>query len=385
MDENAPQRRRFRLTKRSIEALPPGPGRGIWYHDTALQGFFIVCYPRKRTFHVRMRVGARRPALKIGTFGILTVEQARDRARELLASAELGHDPAAERRKVRSTPTFGAWVTTYLGRVALTKKSASDDRRYLTMAVDAWKNKPVDMISTEDVANVRQTLAATPTQANRWHSSVRACLAAAVRSGHMRSNPASGLKKFAEAPPRARVLTPDELEALLGAIAAEEDVHARAALTVLVETGARLSEVLRARWTDLDLAAEEWRIPSPKAGKPQTQPLAKSTAALLRTLPRVGAYVVLGREADKPRHDLAGPWARALERAGLTGAGIHIHDLRRTFGLSIARSAGLHVASKLLRHSDIRITQAVYAPLGLDDLRVALEARAPVLKFEAKK
>ena len=59
--------------------------------------------------------------------------------------------------------------------------------------------------------------------------------------------------------------------------------------------------------------------------------------------------------------------------------------MRRTFGLHVAKAAGLHVASKLLRHGDVRITEKVYAPLGLDDLRTALEKRAPVLTFKGTK
>jgi len=385
MGETGPRKRRIKLTKRTIDALPPGPPKGRWVLDSEMTGFFLACYPTKKVFHVRLNIGSQRRVLKIGSYGVLTVDQARERAREFLASAALGHDPAEERRKARTMPTFGSWVETYLGRVALTKKSAKDDERYLAMAVEAWKNMPLDTIQPEDVAVVRQTLSKTKTQANRWHASIRSCLQAAVRSGYMRVNPATGLKPFAENAPRARVLSPDELEALLRAVAQEEDVHARAALSILIESGARLSEVLRAKWDDFDLAAGEWRIPSPKAGRPQTVPLAKSTAALLRKLPHVGCYVILGREADKPRRDLKGPWARAMDRASLTEAGITVHDVRRTFGLSIARSAGLHVASKLLRHADVRVTERVYAPLGIEDLRVALEKRAPVLKFKAKR
>jgi len=53
---------------------------------------------------------------------------------------------------------------------------------------------------------------------------------------------------------------------------------------------------------------------------------------------------------------------------------VTIHDVRRTFGLHVTRTAGLHVASKLLRHSDIRVTQKVYAPLDLAELREAMGA-----------
>jgi integrase len=52
---------------------------------------------------------------------------------------------------------------------------------------------------------------------------------------------------------------------------------------------------------------------------------------------------------------------------------VNIHDIRRTYGLHATRKVGLHVASKLLRHSDVRVTERVYAPLGIEDLRKAAE------------
>ena len=48
-------------------------------------------------------------------------------------------------------------------------------------------------------------------------------------------------------------------------------------------------------------------------------------------------------------------------------------------------TAGLHLASKLLRHSDIRVTQQVYSPLSVDAMRKALadvgEARGKVIEL----
>lgn len=160
-------------------------------------------------------------------------------------------------------------------------------------------------------------------------------------------------------------------------------------LPLLVETGARLSEALRAKWEDVDLEGGTWRVPSPKSGHPQIIPLSRSTVALLRRLPRLASspYVVVGRHMDRSRTDLRDAWARVKARAAKTApsvADVHVHDPRRSFGLAIAKSAGLHVASKLLRRSSVRITKQVYAPLGLDDLRKAVQKRADALPFAPK-
>ena len=103
---------------------------------------------------------------------------------------------------------------------------------------------------------------------------------------------------------------------------------------------------------------------------------------MLLRLKRVGPFIVLGRNAEKPRADLKKVWSRLCERAKLED--VHVHDVRRTFGLAVAKAAGLHIASKLLRHADVRVTERVYAPLGIEDLRAAVEARAAVLPFASK-
>lgn len=374
---------RKKLTSRTLNAIPPGPKKGAWHADAELPGYFVVSYPRAKVFYVRLRIGSQRRVVKIGHLGALTPDQARTKAKELLSSAALGGDPAEAREMARRMPTFGAWSKVYLERIALTKKSPREDRRFLPMAATRWGTTLLDSLTSEDVLAFRQSLAETPTQANRWLASVRACLSAAVVAGYLRSNPAKGVKPFMENPPRARVMDADEMERLLVALKAEPDEYARAAVHLLVESGARLSEALHAKWTDIDFEGGTWRIPSPKSGHPQTVPLAKDTLSMLRRLPRVGPFIILGRNSEKPRADLKKVWSRLCERAKLED--VHVHDVRRTFGLSVAKAAGLHIASRLLRHSNVLVTARVYAPLGLEDLRAAVEARAAVLPFASKK
>ena len=81
------------------------------------------------------------------------------------------------------------------------------------------------------------------------------------------------------------------------------------------------------------------------------------------------------------KHHLeAPPRARVLTDDEMVGT----DDLRRSFGLSIARSHGLHVASRLLRHANTTVTGQVCAPLGLDELREASQRRADALPFAPK-
>jgi integrase len=384
------------ITQRTLAALRTTNPKGVRFYDSDLRGFAVrVMADGSKHFEVRYGGRKNRRRLTIGRHGTLTLDEARGKARALLASAELGADPAAERRRRGELPTFGAWKRIYCGRIAGRLKTAKGIARFLNVAEKRWNSTALDTVTAADVEALFQKLGEKhPTAANRFLQSLRPCFEAAVRDGLIRTNPAAGIRHFQENPPRARVLTDDEMRALLDAVVEEPDPHARAAIALLVETGARLSEVLRARWEDVDLDGGLWRLPSPKSGHPQMIPLARSTVAKLRRLGRLGPFIIAGRQDEKPgtppkpRHDLKGPWERVKARAAKkapTIRDVHVHDLRRSFGLAIARSAGLHVASKLLRHGDVRITAAVYAPLDIDTLRDAVERRVLPLPFASEK
>lgn len=377
-----------RLTKRTVEALAPDPARRLLLYDADLPGFGVTVFPTgRKTFFAEYgaRDGRRRMAL--GAFGVLTVEQARELARAKLAEVVMGGDPLRERRALAAVPTFGAWAESYLEGVRLRKKQPRHDERYLRLAAGRWGTRRLGELGRADVeAAVRKEAERGATSANRFLASVRACLAAAVRDGHIPANPTAGIRPFRENPPRDRVLSDDELGRVVAALDTLP-AAARLALSLLLETGARKSEVLRARWADLDLDGGTWRIPSPKAGRPQVVPLAPGTVARLRLAPRDGAFVVAGADPSRPRADLRRAWDTVRAAAALDG--VTVHDLRRTFGLAAAREVNIWYASKLLRHSDVRVTERVYAPLGLDDLRAATatverDREARVLAFRGR-
>ncbi|MBN1356915.1 tyrosine-type recombinase/integrase [bacterium] len=311
----------------------------------------------------------------IGEYGKITPEEARRKARKILADADDGHDPLREKQESRQILTFSDWVDQYLEQVKLQKKHPREDIRYLGQTVELWGNLPLPEIKTEDIRKefMKRVNTGKRSAANRWLASVRACLQAAWREDLLDINPAMKVKPTSEPAPRKRVLSDAEFKRLIDAIDQLPDLHARAAFRLLVETGARLSEVLHAKWTDLDFDNALWNVPSPKSGKPQVIPLLSEIVDMLKDIPRSSVYVIAGRIQDNPRHDLKKPWKFLLEAAKLEG--VTIHDLRRTFGLQVTRSSGLHIASKLLRHSDIRVTERHYAPLDIEEQRKALVRR----------
>jgi len=374
---------KLKLTKRTIDSLPPATNKsGEFYFDTELSGFGLIDYPSgRKSFFVRYGPSHRRKRFMLGPYGILTPDEARNRAREIIGRVAAGGDPVAERQIQMGGLTFSEWVTTYLSSVERRKKDWKKDQSFLRFSADRLGHKLLADVTVEDIRKMFNHLsteggrdgAGVPIHANRWLASVRACLQAAWREDKLAVNPAMKVRPNPENPPRARVLTDREMERLLKHVDKLADRFARAAFTLLIETGARLSEVLRAEWGDMDLEQGLWRMPRTKAGHVQVLPLGPATVAILDALPRPGKCVIVGKDPDKPRSDLKKAWAKLQAAAEIKD--VHVHDLRRTFGLHIARRAGLHVASKLLRHSDIRVTERVYAPLGIEDLRSAMVGR----------
>jgi len=408
----------MKLTETSMKKLTPKkldvePGQRKTVMDDSTKGFGVrVSSTGVRSFFVVYGPPEKRERFTIGKWGSVTLEDARKAATEILSKYKTKGIITPPRSK---RMTFGNYADHWLETVELTKKDPRHDRRYLNTAKKRWGALLLEDLTRDQIENEmkcvvkdtqvrhakriqrleQQIVAAEDdgyytgdlkeklqlmrerekvghTQGNRFLASIRACLANARAADHLTANPAVGIKNFEENPPRARVLSDNEMKRFADAIAEETDPHIRVAFRLLIETGARRSEVLRARWEDFDLDAMTWRIPSPKAGKPQMVPLTRQTVALLLHTPQVGKWLIPGADDRNHRFDLAKPWERIVKKAKLDG--VHIHDIRRSFGLAVARSAGVHIASKLLRHADVRVTEAVYAPFDLDELRKAAEA-----------
>jgi integrase len=378
-----------RINKRLVDSLKPKDGKKLLVYDLNLTGFGVVAYPSgRRSFFVEYGPKGARKRMTLGAYGPLTVEQARAMALDKLSSAAHGEDPLDARRARQQAVRFEDFKDEYIEAVKKRKKQPRHDIHFLGITNAKWKKRALDTITPRDVQSLMLEVSGRgQTTANRWLASVRAFFEEACRQGLIEHNPARRIQKFRENPPRDRVLSDEELARVMDAIEALKDPFVRMAFLLLIHTGARKVEVLTARWESIDLEAGIWRIPSPKAGYPQVMPLDEYTVALLKDAPRMGPWLVPGRDPEKHRTDLKRPWQDIRQATKLMD--VNIHDVRRTFGLRVSRQAGLHVASKLLRHSDIRVTERVYAPLGIDELREAMgkaqEQRAEVVEREREK
>jgi integrase len=150
------------------------------------------------------------------------------------------------------------------------------------------------------------------------------------------------------------------------------DPFAAAAIRLLILTGARLREILDARWENVDLERGVIFLADSKTGR---KPIYLSAAAqtVLASLPRVNGnpHIIAGEREGAPRADLKKPWAAVTKAAGLDG--LRIHDLRHSFAsIGAGASLGLPIIGKLLGHTQAATTHR-YAHLDADPMRRAAE------------
>jgi integrase len=187
---------------------------------------------------------------------------------------------------------------------------------------------------------------------------------------------------------RERVLSRSELEIFMRSVEQEKPIYQDCVLTLLF-TDQRKASVLSMRWKDIDIENCYGKISrkSSKNKKRASVPLVKPVLAMLKrraSEAKPGEEFVFPSNHSKSGHitDKSGEggfWHRITSRAGFYCPGneeVHltIHDLRRTIAsYNVRRGGSLQTTSRLLGHSNISITDQVYAHLDVDDVRVELE------------
>jgi integrase len=145
---------------------------------------------------------------------------------------------------------------------------------------------------------------------------------------------------------------------------------------LLLLTGARVRELLDARWEHVDVERRAWLIPTSKTGKARYVPLSSAALAIVETLPRFKGcpWLVPNPETLKPFVSVRHAWLRAIRVARLSG--LRIHDLRHSAASFMVNSGvDLFAVGKVLGHASYQSTQR-YSHLANDTLLAAVEAGA---------
>jgi integrase len=153
---------------------------------------------------------------------------------------------------------------------------------------------------------------------------------------------------------RDRVLSRDELAALLPTLRASDSPYADAMHLVLL-TACRKGEVTAARWRDIDLDTATWTLPDTKNGMQHVVPLSRQAVALLKARRPERAHSA--GLAFTSKGMALNNWSHAtaqLQQASGT-VGWTRHDLRRTCATMLGEMGVMpDIVEATLNHVSIR-------------------------------
>src|SRR4051794_40847183 len=211
-----------------------------------------------------------------------TLAEARDLKATLTADVKRGEYRALSR--VSFAEYAPTWIASYAGRTSRGIRDVTRRDYARELGLDPDTREPLDPprgavaffgrmrlaeIEPRDVKEYAASVAARGVTANTVRialAPVKALLATAVEEGLIRSNPSAGLRiaqkangngrEELEREEKVKALTEEELGRLLAAVAPEW----RLLVTLLAQTGLRISEALPLRWGDIDFGRRRLQV-----------------------------------------------------------------------------------------------------------------------------
>jgi integrase len=375
---------RKQLTDVGVRRLAPPTSGRLEIYDVIVPWMAVRVTPNgHKSFVARARIkGQQRPIrYTIGPVSLLTVADARQRARDALLKMQGGIDPreekkaqaaAVERRKRTAFAAVAeAYIADHVAELRSGVRTARDIRRYL---VAAWGNRPIESITADDLAELIQSIIAAgkPMMADRvlvyakglfkWAASP-----ARPRDERLVVNPAANLtsRDFKiKQTERDVELSREHLRTIWTCSARLGEPWA-SYFKMLVLSGQRRMEIGGLRWTEIDFDERVIVFPASrmKAGRPHEVPLTGQMIELLRTVERgTGPYVFSVRDGQVPMGNFDRIKRRldTLIEEQYPGL-IHwtIHDIRRAVrtGLGAIPQVPHDVAELVVAHVPDRLTR----------------------------
>ena len=419
----------IKLTKRLIEALLKPKTGQVFYWDDVTKGFGIrVGASGSKSFVIQYRnEEGRQRRVKLGRFGIMTLEQAREVAKIKLGQVASGDDPAEESRRVRKDLTVSEMCEWYLvearaGRILgrrnrpiKTSSLDGDESRIRVHVVPLIGKRLVRKLTIADVEAMQFDVvegktrkprtggrggrpAGGPGVAGRCVATILAILNHAKHKGLIAVNPATGAKKLATKK-RTRRLSITEIQ-LLGKAMAYAEHHGEnatgiAVVRTLLLTGYRREEAQAMERAWVNPKGNYVAFPDTKTDG-QFRAISLDAIKVIEDQPEIAGcpYVFPSATLEGPYTAVSACLKRLCKSVDIKGVTPHV--LRHTFG-SIAGELGfseltiramLGHASQNVTQDYVHIDEAVKLAVDRTSEEIAMlleigARRASMLKFAA--
>jgi len=368
-----------RLTPDAVESLTE-PGR---HPDGA--GLYLQVGPNgNKSWLLRFMRDGRAREMGLGPLHTVGLLEARKRAKRARLKLLDGLDPIQERiasqtaerlakaRSITFDECAAAFIKTHRKGWRNDKHAEQWQNTLATYCTPVFGSLPVQSVDTSLVIKVLEPIWAEKTEtASRVRGRIEKILDwAKVRGYRDGENPARWRGHLDKLLPKRRdvqkiehfaALPYVEIGAFMQSVREQEGNAARA-LELVILTAARTSEVINARWDEVDLNAKVWTIPAErmKAKREHRVPLSDAAVKVLKTMMdrAEGDYVFAGMKPDKPLSTMA--LLALLDR--MRRSDLTVHGFRSSFRDWAAETTNFprDVAEAALAHVVSDKTEAAY-------------------------
>ena len=368
-------------------ATCPGSKRRIDYYSDNQVGFGLECRASgsKSYFQRYHDPNGKQRQVTIAGYGEVTFDQARKMAQKIRSEAVLGGDPAGKTEKVKAVILYRELADMHLAHAASHHRSDGAQRILRNHVIPRFGKLRLDEIKQQDItrwlaekrqggmapasiAKIRTTLSKSFELARQWEL--------------FDGNPTRHCPKEAHNNARERYLTSEEANALRLACECSTNPQLSNVVGLLLLTGARKSELLKAKWSDIDIEKCTWTLNMTKNGRGRHVPLSQAAMDIIGQLPKYPdcPWLLANARTLMPFTDIKRSFMAARKLAGLDD--VHIHDLRHSYASALAGAGvDLYTVGKLLGHVNVAST-ARYAHLANDTLMAAAEVGAAKLNVD---
>lgn len=365
------------LTDAAIRALKPRP---TLYRVADRDGLCLEVTPRgAKHWRYRYRWAGKARMISLGTYPVITLGMARDRHLEARRQVANGIDPVQARRATELATVeaehgrFPAFAATWLTERAKAVKPRTLDKMTAIVEKDlipALRHTHIASLTTpEAMRALEPIIERAPHMAIKAVGYLNDMIDQAIKDGVREDGKTLSLRgavKLPRSTPVPAAEDPDELKRVIHAIAQYPNQIVRVALHLTALTALRPSNVVQARWGQINLQKSIWEIPGQlmKTGEDHSLPLPRQAIALLKDARAWGGrdgwvFPALSRRTTPHLH--RDTLSKALRESGLRGR--HVPHGFRASLRTLAREefdVDIDVLEAQLAHSRGNATQRAY-------------------------
>lgn len=358
--------------------------------DTRLKGLLLRVQPSGAMSYYLVYGRGRR--VNLGRADVITTEQARNQAKEIMAKVFAGEDPAARKS---ANCTLGVFLEgEYADWAKVNLKTADATLKRLKGCFDEFWETNLPKITParfERWRTKRLEQGIKPSTVNRDTTALKACLAKAEQWGYVEKSPLEKVRKIRiDDRATVRFLTADEYNKLMQALDAREEKirvdrdsanvwrakrnyplladmrqtpfvdHLKPMVILSLYTGMRFGELTHLDWGSVDMDGPRITVHGyhSKSMKTRHIPLnavAKDLLSSWRSMQKDTDGLVFPGRDGKPFDNVKFSWSTVLKQAGISK--FRWHDMRHSFASQLVmKGVDLNTVRELLGHSDYQMT-----------------------------